>query len=146
MKLGKRLMSLVLALVMVLGLTVNSSAASTQNIKVQLSPNITVKLNGEAQTMADVNGNPVYPVLNGGTTYLPVRAVSGMLGIGVDWDGATQTVLLDTSKKTTPAKTDGKAPANTKPSEITVQYHGQAGRQSPVYGGRERQPGLSPFV
>lgn len=121
MKLGKGLMPLVLALVMVFGLTVNASAASAQNIKVQLSPNITVKLNGEAQTMADVNGNPVYPVLNGGTTYLPVRAVSGMLGIGVDWDGATQTVLLDTSKKTTPTKTDAKAPADAKPSEITVQ-------------------------
>lgn len=121
MKLGKRLMSLALALVMVLSLTVGASAATTQNIKVQLSPNITVKYNGEAQNMTDVNGNPVYPVLNGGTTYLPVRAVSGMLGIGVDWDGPTRTVLLNTSKKTTPTKTDGKAPANTKPSEITVQ-------------------------
>lgn len=87
-------MSLMLALVMVFSLTTGAGAANTQNIKVQLSPDITVKYNGEVQTMADVNGNPVYPLFNGGTTYLPVRAVSNMLGLNVDWDGATQTVYL----------------------------------------------------
>ena len=143
MKLGKKCISLILALVMVLGLTVSASAAETETVTVQLSPNITVKLDGEVQTMTDVNGNPVYPVLYGGTTYLPIRAVGNMLGLDVDWDGATQTVILEKSDgKTAPAKTDGKAPANAKPTEITVQinpnitvkYNGKAQAMTDVNG------------
>jgi len=124
MKFGKKCISLVLALVMVLGLTVSASAAAPETVTVQLSPNITVKLDGEIQTMTDVNGNPVYPVLYGGTTYLPIRAVGNMLGLDVDWDGATQTVILEKADgKTAPAKTGNKAPANAKPTEITVQIN-----------------------
>ena len=59
MKLGKKLMSLMLALVMICGLTINASAATTESIKVQLSPDITVKYNGEVQSMTDVNGTPL---------------------------------------------------------------------------------------
>ncbi len=124
MKRMKRFTALVLALVMVCGLTVSVSAAAVQTVTVQLSPNITVTLDGEPQTMADVNGNPVYPVLYGGTTYLPVRAVGNMLGLDVDWEQATQTVILEKSDgKTTPAKTSGKTPANAKPTDITVQIN-----------------------
>ena len=65
MKLGKRLMSLALALIMVFSLTTGASAATAENIKVQLSPNITVKYNGEVQSMTDVNGTPVYPLMKG---------------------------------------------------------------------------------
>ncbi len=142
MKLEKKC-SLILALVIVLGLTVSASAAAPETVTVQLSPNITVKLNGEIQTMTDVNGNPVYPVLYGGTTYLPIRAVGNMLGLDVDWDGATQTVLLEKSdSKTIPAKTGGKAPTDAKPTEITVQinpnitvkYNGKAHTMKDVNG------------
>ncbi len=143
MKLGKKCISLILALVMVLGLTVSANAAAPEMVTVQLSSNITVKLNGEIQTMTDVNGNPVYPVLYGGTTYLPIRAVGNMLGLDVDWDGATQTVLLEKAdSKTTPAKTGGKAPTDAKPTEITVQinpniavkYNGKAQAMTDVNG------------
>jgi len=143
MKLGKKCISLVLALVMVLGLTVSASAAETETVTAQLSPNITVRLDEEVQTMTDVNGNPVYPVLYGGTTYLPIRAVGTMLGLDVDWDGATQTVILEKSDgKTDPAKTGGKAPTDAKPTEITVQinpnitvkYNGKAQAMTDVSG------------
>ncbi len=143
MKLGKKCISLILALVMVLGLSVSANAAAPETVTVQISPNITVKLNGEVQTMADVNGNPVYPVLYGGTTYLPIRAVGNMLGLDVDWDGATQTVILEKSDgKTDPAKTGGNAPTDAKPTEITVQinpnitvkYNGKAQTMKDVNG------------
>ena len=143
MKIGKRLVALVLALATICSLTVGASAVTTQNISVQLSPNITVKLDGKAQSMTDVNGNPVYPLLNDGTTYLPVRAVSNMLGVDVDWDGATQTVIL-----TEP--TGGRRPAastsstGTKPApstvtvqlspNITVKYNGITQRMTDVNG------------
>lgn len=56
--------------------------------------NIKVTLDGTPVNLVDVNGNPVEPFIISGTTYLPVRAVAGAFGLEVDWDGATQTVLL----------------------------------------------------
>lgn len=56
--------------------------------------NIKVTLDGTPVKLVDVNGNPVEPFIISGTTYLPVRAVAGAFGLNVDWDGATQTVLL----------------------------------------------------
>ena len=65
-----------------------------KEIKAYLNYEIAIKLDGEEQTMYDANGNRVYPVTYNGTTYVPIRAVSNMLGIAVDWDGATKSVLL----------------------------------------------------
>ena len=65
-----------------------------KEIKAYLNYEIAIKLDGEEQTMYDANGNRVYPVTYNGTTYVPIRAISNMLGIAVDWDGATKSVLL----------------------------------------------------
>lgn len=95
MKRSKFIPALVLALTLVCGITVGASAASgLQEIAAYLNANITVKLDGEAQTFLDAQGNRVYPITYNGTTYLPVRAVAGLVGLDVDWDQATQTVLL----------------------------------------------------
>jgi len=56
--------------------------------------NIKVTLDGSPVNLVDVNGNPVEPFIIDGTTYLPVRAVAGAFGLEVDWDAATQTVIL----------------------------------------------------
>lgn len=123
MKFGKRLMSLALALVMIFGLTVNASAAgAAQSVTAKLSPDITVETGGKAQALADANGNPVYPVLYNGTTYLPVRAVSNLLWLNVEWDQATRTVLLSSFSGTTPPTvTNGNTAANAAPTDITAQ-------------------------
>lgn len=55
---------------------------------------IKITLNGEEITPKDGAGNIVEPFIIDGTTYLPVRAVSGALGLNVDWDGSTNTVIL----------------------------------------------------
>ena len=70
------------------------SAISNTQITAQLRPDFTIIINGVIQEFSDVNGNVVYPVLYNGTTYLPLRAVGNSLGLHVDWDGATQTVVL----------------------------------------------------
>lgn len=56
--------------------------------------NIKITLNGNAVTPKDAGGNAVEPFIIDGTTYLPVRAISNALGLGVDWDGTTNTVKL----------------------------------------------------
>lgn len=95
MKHGKRLTALALALVMALGLMVQAGAAAPgKEVQAELNYDITVMYNGKFQTLRDAAGDAVYPISYAGTTYLPVRAVSNMLGVEVEWDGSTQTVLL----------------------------------------------------
>ena len=95
MKSKKALITLAITLALVCGMAIGASAADTlKEISAYLNYGITIKYNGEAQNLTDAAGNRVYPITYNGTTYLPVRAVSNLLGIGVDWDGATQTVLL----------------------------------------------------
>ena len=71
-----------------------ATATTVTTIQATIATNITVKLDGEVQNMRDANGQVVYPISYQGTTYLPVRAVSNMLGLPVDWDSETNTVIL----------------------------------------------------
>lgn len=59
---------------------------------------IQISLNGQSVTPTDASGNYVEPFSSNGTTYLPVRAVSEALGLGVKWDGNTSTVVLTTEE------------------------------------------------
>lgn len=95
MKHGKRLTALALALVMALGLMVQAGAAAPgKEVQAELNYDISVMYNGKFQTLQDAAGDTVYPISYAGTTYLPVRAVSNMLGVEVEWDSSTRTVLL----------------------------------------------------
>lgn len=59
--------------------------------------NIKISVNGEIVTPKDAAGNTVEPFIHNGTTYLPVRAVSSVLGNDVSWDNATKTVSITAS-------------------------------------------------
>lgn len=99
----KRILStLGITVLMVTCLCVGAMAAGgLEQIQAYLNRDITIKLDGQTQTMYDAKGNRVYPISYNGTTYVPIRAVSNMLGIDVEWDGANNSVLLgktDTAK------------------------------------------------
>lgn len=99
MKIKKSVLTLALALVLVFSFAAGAAAAGTlETISAYLNYGVTIKYNGETQLLKDAGGNRVYPITYNGTTYLPVRAVSNMLGVNVDWDQATQTVLLGEKK------------------------------------------------
>lgn len=144
MKFGKRLMSLALALVMIFGLTVNASAAVSQNVTAKLSPDIRVTLDGETQAMADANGNPVYPVLYNGTTYLPVRAIGNMMRLEVAWSPIDRTVMLfghvahtDASDKANSGTVPGAKPADITAQidpGVIVEYDGKAQKMTDANG------------
>ncbi len=83
-------------LVAALALGLIGTAAATvgkRTVEVEYT-DIKIELNGEKVTPMDANGNVVEPFAINGTTYLPVRAVSNILGLEVGWDGATSTVKL----------------------------------------------------
>ena len=83
-----------------------SAFAANRTVQKVLSYNdIKISLNGQRIVPTDANGNDVEPFIIDGTTYLPVRAVANAIGLNVDWDGNTNTVLL--SKDSTLTQSTG---------------------------------------
>ena len=62
-------------------------------------PDITILVNGEEFIAKDEDGVVVQPILYNGTTYVPLRAIEELNGKFVDWDGDTNTVLIDVYKR-----------------------------------------------
>lgn len=60
---------------------------------------IKISLNGKIIEPKDANGNKIEPFIIEGTTYLPVRAVGDALGLNVEWEATSKTVLLTDSSK-----------------------------------------------
>lgn len=58
---------------------------------------LSVTLDGNDIECVDANGKSVQPILEDGTTYLPVRAISNALGLSIDWDDDTKSVLINGS-------------------------------------------------
>lgn len=95
MKRKKLVSALALTLALVCAFTLGANASSTlQEVKAYLNAGITIQLDGEKQTLVNVDGSPAYPITYDGVNYLPVRAICNMLGIGVNWVGDTQTIQL----------------------------------------------------
>lgn len=84
---------------------------------------IKITLDGLELVPKDSNGNIVEPFTVNGTTYLPVRAIADALGLGVSWDGATQTVKLtrDGSVPTQPTVPEQTAPSQSAGNVIMEQ-------------------------
>lgn len=90
----KRIISLILILCLTLGLGVSAAAASgTETVTIHYR-GIRIEVDGETLNPCDVSGNSTEPFIYNGSTYLPVRAVAGALGLNVAWDEATSTVTL----------------------------------------------------
>lgn len=63
-------------------------------IVVSEDPTISIEYNGIIQSLQNEHGEQVVPVTFMGTTYLPVRAISNILGNDVEWVGETRTIRL----------------------------------------------------
>lgn len=139
MKIKKSLLTLALALSVAFGIVVGANAADTlKTITASLNYGITIKYNGEVQEMKDATGNRVYPISYEGTTYLPVRAVANLLGIEVNWDGATNTVYLGEGFVATPTQpassgTVERTAENNYGFNVPAGYHVEPGKNEGVY-------------
>lgn len=78
---------------------------TNETIKVILNRDIKIYYNNKAQTFTDVTGKIVYPLSYNGTTYLPVRAVSNLFGLKIDWDGVNNTVNIRKEQEQDESKT-----------------------------------------
>lgn len=73
------------------------SAAAVRNISAELRDDFTILIDSTVRTFTDAGGNPVYPLLYQGSTYLPIRAIGELMGKSVDWNQETKTVTLSGS-------------------------------------------------
>ena len=114
-KLSRRLAPFLLCAVVRGGALTMAAGAAGSDVTAQLSPDVTVTVDGTAQTFYNVNGDEVHPILYSGTTYLPVRAIGELMGKNVNWDASTRTVSLSgtrTSGTVSGTPDSGAAPAS----------------------------------
>lgn len=94
--------------------SVGTATATIGKKTVEISySNISVTLDGQPVSLVDAKGSPVEPFMLNNTNYLPVRAVAEALGLNVDWDGSTNTVILTTRGYEDPIPTPQPTPAPT---------------------------------
>ncbi len=74
------------------------AASNNQQIQAMLNRDIKVVYNGQTQAFADANGAVVYPISYNGSTYLPVRAISELVELPIEWVASTNTILLGSSE------------------------------------------------
>ncbi len=127
----KKYISFLVILILVLCLSSVSLAADIET-KAILNRNVSIVYNNELKEFSDVNGVKVYPLTYQGTTYLPIRAISALFSIPVDWNGTERIVLLgsgDVSKSTVKTISEFVTGDNEEVSlilseSISIQYNG----------------------
>lgn len=89
---------LLLCVICVFGTVSVFGNTTMKEIVAYLNPSINIVVDGETKVLEDAKGDRVYPISYNGTTYVPIRGVSTLVGVDVDWDGATNSVILKTDK------------------------------------------------
>lgn len=74
------------------------SLTYVKNVTATLRGDFTLAIDGTERRFTDVNGDPLYPLLYDGTTYLPLRAIGQLMGKTVSWNSYTNTVTLTTKE------------------------------------------------
>lgn len=73
------------------------TAAKRTDVTFTLRPEYHIVIDGTERTFVNANGTKIDPAIYNGSIYLPLRAIGEIMGKRVSWDGATQTVRLDST-------------------------------------------------
>lgn len=124
----KKFISIVLVLALILSLGVTAFAAEDKNVTITYRE-IKILINGERINPKDATGASTEPFILDGSTFLPVRAVAGALGLEVGWDAETSTVYLDSGAEPTlptgtPAASNGNKKATITYRDIKIVIDG----------------------
>ncbi|MEN2773534.1 extracellular solute-binding protein [Acetivibrio clariflavus] len=95
MKLKKRMLSLAVTAMMMVGF-IAGAAASSGIIKItaEINPKINYILNGKKFVPRDMDGSEMNTIIYNGRSYVPLRAIAEALNVYVDWDAETSTIIL----------------------------------------------------
>ena len=76
-------------------------------IKAEIRTDFVIEIDGEAREFKNAQGERVYPLLHDGTTYLPLRAISEIMGKAVYWYESEKRIeIKDEKKNDAPTVTD----------------------------------------
>lgn len=92
-----KVFGIVVALVTMCSVCV-AAGVQLERIDAYLNHGLNVVKDGQVLILKDANGKKLTPITYNDSTYLPVRAIANALGVQVDWDQETQSVLLGGSK------------------------------------------------
>lgn len=85
----------ILGLIIGIVITGLSVALASSQIQAILNDQIKVSFDGQVQEFRDETTNEVqYPITYKDRTYLPLRTVANLVGVGVDYDATTNTAIL----------------------------------------------------
>lgn len=79
--------------------------------------NIKIYYDGQLKSFTETDGSRISPVIINGRTYLPLRAVADLAGMGVEWEGTTQSIRLTSNNSGIPYKDN--TPVTTQPNTGT---------------------------
>ena len=98
-----RYFALGLVVALLISVMVNPALAALMSKNIKVSTGVNLYVDDNKFIPKDANGNPVEVFIYNGTTYLPARAISEMLGKPVQWEGATSSVYIGKHSSSTPA-------------------------------------------
>lgn len=108
------LVILVVLITSVLAVGMVWSISTTRKVDATANDNIKVYYDGQLKTFTENDGSKISPVIINGRTYLPLRAVADLVGLGVEWENATQSIKLTSDNSGIPNKDN--TPVQTQPS------------------------------
>jgi len=94
---SKKVLIFVLILLTATFYQLSSGTETIQKIVAAFNYEIKLSLNGEAYTPTDDDGRELKPIIYEGRTYLPLKAFADTLGVFVDWDPSSKTVIIATN-------------------------------------------------
>ncbi|GGG65860.1 stalk domain-containing protein [Paenibacillus radicis (ex Gao et al. 2016)] len=91
----KKTMAAILGVTILASMSTGAYAATKlQEIKAYLNPGVKVKVNGTLVQLKDAKGSAIVPIEYKNSNYVPARAIADALGVAVDYDQATQTIIF----------------------------------------------------
>lgn len=101
------------------------AGSNLQEIRAYLNSGIKFKVDGQPVQLKNSSGAVITPISYNDTTYLPVRAISDLLGVTVHFDGTTSTILLgEQTEGVSIAAGFDAPPYHTKDPDMTI-YNGK---------------------
>lgn len=93
----KKVLAITLLLCVLVAVFVSVGAAmNTMEVPITYR-DIKITFNGTEFVPTDVDGESTEPFIMNGSTYVPVRAVADAVGLDVEWDSGSNTVVLESS-------------------------------------------------
>ncbi len=73
-----------------------------RKIDATVNDNIKIYYDNKEKVFKELNGSKISPVIINGRTYLPVRAVADLAGLGIEWDSDSQSIRISSSNEGIP--------------------------------------------